>query len=666
MADLMGEATFPGAGPILDCSYTLSWGIAPGVATLTVAPDALGTVAEIGDLTITDGNGTVTIPDCRVVRPSYVADGQGQRATLVLEDHRWRWAHGAISGRYNQLIERTATQPPIARAGQPAANQLLPPILPVPGEEPIQPWTQKTLRQLAELCLEAMGETNYDTSGLPDLRYPAVEWDAANPANALEQLATDFSCVVVWRPDTRAVHLCLRGEGQPLPDGPLFEDQPAIDAKAIPSGIVCYTARTRYQVRLALECVLPDFDGLLKPMNDVSYRPRIGDWSKCGPLGSFPDLPGGIPPENNPFQPGELPGGRNWFDAVAMAKANAFRLYRVRIDGPGIEPPFLIPPETGVKVAGMKGPIEQVEVKRIKQLRLLPFKNLTNKDDLGREALIPATCYGRHVPLGVGYFLSKTYTTLYASTTNATVVRVPFTIDEEHQCVVFSDCVFGMDFLYDEDGEPILNENGKPQQYFFPAPIILECAVEVQNPDTNQYVRGARFQPLVGGFESKPAVIVRDDVRYLVTTEYDQFPAEGSDPAAANPVLDTKNVVKRVIDNGSEATKRADYFIAGEAVKYQRQVAGYRSFAGIVPVFADGAIMQVSWAVGNGTIVTRASRNSEHAIHLPPYKARQERQFADLEQQRKDRMADFAANRARESVDQQRAFLNPNFIVTGG
>jgi hypothetical protein len=152
-------------------------------------------------------------------------------------------------------------------------------------------------------------------------------------------------------------------------------------------------------------------------------------------------------------------------------------------------------------------------------------------------------------------------------------------------------------------------------------------------------------------------------VRYLVTTEYEQFPAEGSDEEEENPVLDTEHVVQRVIDNSSEATKRADYFLAGEADKYRRTVAGYRSYAGIWPFFPDGAIQQVSWAVGGGLIVTRASRNSEHALHLPPYQARQERQYADLEQQRKDRQADLAVRREEQFARQQ---LNPNVVIPAG
>lgn len=594
MADLFGQALWDGAESYLDCSYTCSWGVTPGTATLTIPPQ-LAEVAEVGDLTLTDGQNSITLKGCKVVKPSGQVTGQGQSVTLLIEDRRWKWRFGAISGRYNVPAERTATVPALPQPGQPPGNQPAPPRPPPPGEEPVQPWTKKTARELAELCLKAMGETRYDVSALDPKATPSAEWDAANPALSLQQLAESLGCVVVYRPDSDSVLIAKRGEGKELPGGAFLADTESLEVAARPKKITLFGAPVRFQRRFALEAVGMDFDGSIRPIGSLSYRPS-GGWTAAAPP-NFANLP-----------TTGLPGGRTQQDAQALAAQWVYRAYRIKPTGADGKGKLFIPPNDPRKV----------EVKRIQQVRLLPVKNVTAKDDLGREALAPAACYGRHNP-PLAVKIGQTWVGAYEQTAVDTEVRCPLSVDDQHQTIVFARYLFA------------LKSDGK----VYPAEIVLECACEVQDPDTNQYIRFVRDLELPGGLDTKPAVLIRDDVRYMVTSEY----AAGTNH-------------KRNTGNEAEAGRRADYFLRGEARRYEPQAAGDRVYPGVQPIYPDGAIQQVSWSVGGGSPQnpqTRASRNTEHATYLPAYEARRRIEETTLDQRRQDVALRRPASQLREA-----------------
>lgn len=572
MADLFGQARWPGVPAFLDCTYTCSWGITPGVATLTVSPRLIE-IAEVGDLVLSDGARAVTIPDCKVIRPSGQRTPQ-ESVTLLIEDHRWRWRFGAISGRYNVPAERTSTVPLVERPLNPAGNPPAPPPVPPPGEEPVWPWTRKDSRQLATLCLLAMGEAQFDVSALDPTATPPTEWDAANPAVALQQIAEAQGCVVVYRPDAGSVLIAKRGEGAELPAGTILGQTGGLDAKVRPSRVVLYGAPVRFQVRFKLEAVGVEFDGRILPIDKLSYRPA-GGWLKSGPP-RFGNLP----------QSG-LPGKRTNADAIQLASQWVYRAYRITTTAEGApgRKDFTIPPAKGGRAAR-----RQVRVKRIQQIRLLPVKNTRARDDIGRDALAPAACYGKHIP-PLAVKVGEIVAAAYGDTTEETEVRCPFTVDADHQLIVFSRYVYG----FGDDG-------------YMPAPIVLECACEVQDPDNNQYVRYARDLRLAGGLGTEPAVIVHDDVRYLVTAEY----WHGL-------------TLRRVTDNRRQIAGRSAYYLAGEAARYGTDPEQERTYPGVRPIFPDGAVRQVTWSLGGGNSSnpqTRVSRNAEHALYLPTYEGR--------------------------------------------
>lgn len=249
--------TYPGITDYLSVSYTLSHGIQPGKLHVrcvagTASPAAQGTARFIDP-----GTGvTVELPDCRVDSAHVeLTPGGEQIIRLELLDQRWRWRLGKISGQYNLRIEE--------------------PTQIVPG-------TEKSPRELARLCLAAMNIRHADLTRMPNQDRPFIDWDIANPASALAALAETVGCTVVLKTNGR-VSIEPVGRGKPLPiNGFLLQAGSSYDPPELPLGIELVAGPTRYQVDFELEAVGEDIDGEIKPIDELSYKPKQG-WALEGP-----------------------------------------------------------------------------------------------------------------------------------------------------------------------------------------------------------------------------------------------------------------------------------------------------------------------------------------------------------------------------------------------
>jgi hypothetical protein len=267
--------------PTLHLSYTAAVGISPQAAILVCAPQDLPP-AQYGDLTFSDGTLSVTLRDCLLDGIRETFSGAGRVWEMQIADRRWMWELGpAVSGRYNQTDKH---------------NKLI-------------PWTVRSPYQLAVLCLDALGETNYsidlpgglaypdvtddvpplgpgDVAVDPKLEYlnlgenlpptstaPPTAWDGTPAAQALANLVQQFGRVVVFDPITDAVSIQVEGEGTGLPDGAILTRSPALDPKGVPASVEVQGAPTRYQVRLKLRSVGKEWDGSYRPWGELSYAP---------------------------------------------------------------------------------------------------------------------------------------------------------------------------------------------------------------------------------------------------------------------------------------------------------------------------------------------------------------------------------------------------------
>lgn len=264
-----GVASWPGAFAVEFCTYTLSHGISPGVANIRIHPQD-GPPANSGTLVIGDGVGAITLPDCKLDQLTVETDDAGRFWSITILDRRWKWRDlGNIEGDYNQ---------------QDKLGKLI-------------PWTIRSPRELAILCLEAMGETGYVIDLPPGLTEadgimhgqrnpphigvipttgtnPNIVWQPGTPpAVALNQLCELFGRRVVYRWQTNSVAIVKPGVGGSLPGGSIASSTPSIDDPETPTGVGVIGDPTIYQMKIGMEAVGEEWNGHFLPIDMLSYAP---------------------------------------------------------------------------------------------------------------------------------------------------------------------------------------------------------------------------------------------------------------------------------------------------------------------------------------------------------------------------------------------------------
>lgn len=192
--------------------------------------------------------------DCLTDSASFRFDASGYVTSLVILDRRWKWKWPAISGHYN-------VRNPDGSIRNDAA---------VPINQ-----TEKTPQELATLLLTELGEVGFDVADMPNDSRPEVRWELAGAAQELQALCDLLGCRIVLQRDNQ-VAIRRAGEGAVLPDGPLIEDYLSFDPANKPDAVAVMFGPDRFQVDFFLEAVGEDFDGTIKPIAELSYRPAGG------------------------------------------------------------------------------------------------------------------------------------------------------------------------------------------------------------------------------------------------------------------------------------------------------------------------------------------------------------------------------------------------------
>lgn len=528
-------ATWPGVSSIRSFSFPFSPGVRPSTCVLTThitqAPPV--NLAQFGTLTIPLNSGggpqpVLEFPDCLLESPR-IPESDPTMIQLPIRDRRWRWRFGMIRGSYN--------------VRQPNNTYL----------------RERTPQQLATLCLDAMGEANYDISRLPNSARLPRKWIAENPAQELDKICRELGCVVVLNPSTNIVELWPVGSSRnpdPLQDSTYqISDGDGITVSAKPKDIVVYGGETLFQSVFQLgEAVGRDTDGTLKPINQLSYTPP-GGWGTEGPeLFSFQfDDTKYI----DPFS-GEQKMVRD------LALGSVWKMYRIGelVQG-GFQPVLLAgDPNFGPQF--------------LSDLNLRPYKLDRYIGASGKAVQIPSRVIGFHY-----------IDTLNGEDDNfAGELHVGFTISNEEGVVIFSEPVYRYGF----QGETI------------PADLWLECSFTAgRNGNTHRYRRSQQIDPNGGG--ERPLMhreLIRESIERF---EFD--PVQG--PLAVG-----------LSDNVLELHTDADNFIQGAANEYQPRISRTLSKWGIHSVSPDGNIVQVSWSKsGSSTTSTVLSSARQHNPYQP-------------------------------------------------
>jgi len=324
-------ARFPGVVSALGGTLSVTAGDAPGVCTLRIIPQA-SPPAMFGTLEIFWGGRRIEIPDCRVVSASYQRDSGGRIVSLQIEDWRWRWRFGSISGRYNRRD----------------------------ADGVIIPHTERTPSELFELCFAAAGHANYSLSGLPDTARPEVDWEEPQtPMVVAARLAEELGCEIVPGDNMLASVLPI-GVGADLPSGPdsyRMDVSDVLDPPEKPDSLAVIGAPVDFQCDLEVEAVTREVAGEFVLPDDASYKPAAGWLGAAESFEGITDL-----------------------KARTIAGQYLYRTFRVVIPNDGLE----IPGYTDI--TGKK-------VKRLDQLVILD-RQAEKEEQYGKAVYRPAWLYG--------------------------------------------------------------------------------------------------------------------------------------------------------------------------------------------------------------------------------------------------------------------------------
>lgn len=247
MADLQGVPSYPGVVNAKGCRYVRTNGVYPDVAVLTLVPQA-APVATQGTLALSFGATTVLLPNCRVDYTSLRVSQQGHVASLRLWDRRWRWQNAYVNGHWNVVYAGTTS---------------------------IVSGTERTPQEMAAQCFEAMGESVYDVSALPNFDRPETRWSYKQAATALDELCSARGCDVSlgWDNVPRIVR---KGFGQTLPSNDdVMNVAFGADVAEAPDTLRLVGGPSKFQVKFALVPMVEETDGSIVDAGLASYAPNL-------------------------------------------------------------------------------------------------------------------------------------------------------------------------------------------------------------------------------------------------------------------------------------------------------------------------------------------------------------------------------------------------------
>ncbi len=563
--------TYPGIKQIVGGSITVSHGITPSVATVQVAPQK-ELVDSVGLLKFEYDGKSIEFPDAKLDRATFQYDLSGQVVGCQILDRRWKWRFGEISGHFNP---RT------------------------PGGQLDGRWKERlrTPRELAVICLLAMGERDYDLSGMPDNTAPEVNWQNDNPAQCLADLCDTLGCRIVLRM-SNTVAICQAGVGADLEvDNTVLPPyvEPMV-APRRPDVIKIVCGKTRFQLDWVLTPVGLDVDGRVKAIGDLSYKPAAG-WNQQPPF--F----GGVSDQPVPLFAVQKDDAIK--SARDLAQKTVFKWYGMAWQN------------RGKKVGGLSAPIfgditygDQVEWEDDQALEFPRAALISRFNGLFGKALAakPVNNAPENKPWGIGEITQPTYFKAQVlglwydgrrteggdpNFTVDTEYNRPFTIRKDLPIVEFSERVLRW------------YPPNFPTPYNQAAVLYLRTAATIRFLKDGSYHRAFKEAVAKNIQVTGARIIKHEEISLSVIVTYD---AKGNESG--------------VITNEKDVLEQCDYYLAAAEKEYQDAAIREITYAGLRYVTLDGAIQQVTWTIGLSGVTTRISRNNEFSTTVPSYRER--------------------------------------------
>lgn len=570
-------------------SYSLSRGTAASVCTVTIPPDyALNFSPK--PLVFSDGVRTVRLSNCIVssVVPSIGADGY-ERWTVQILDRRWKWKSGQISGRYN-----------IRHGGL------------------IRRDTQKTVQELAKLCLTAMGEKNYDVKKMPNDTYPYIDWTLMTPNAALEQLCQIVNCHVCLNEQDKVV-IWPDGLGKDLPALPSSSQGITFDCGVRPGVVNAVSAPAVWQLNFDLLAVGLDVDNKIKPVWELSYIPEF-------------ERDDGTKIKTWAYEPPPFMGVAKEFRK--LAQETVWRWYQilppgwVEIDGQG---KAKIRKEGGMQ----EMPWAKESIKSVRQffplldhqLDYAQISHVDRKDLSSGDTSFDPLLRARKPAQVLGLFddgegrgndngIDAVTNALDADKSNEPHWETPFlypggfSIDQERGLVIFSDPVFRL--WTQSGGDGVMNTADDDLDFRGQAQLYLRVACNFYDLKTNVPYRVCRNQTIKGAPDPKgEAFFAHEDVtpEFYTRFEWNEFKAT-YDSAAGNI---------------SDSNKKLDYYLGYTVKKFETRIPAFARYPWLQPYAPDGLIAQVNFEIdGEGRLSTTINREKEGLSNMPSYDDRRQ------------------------------------------
>lgn len=508
--------------------FTFGPGVTPSVCVLYTIPHVAG-LPQVAQLTIVHAGGNSLIfPDCVLEQPRLDAGRSGQRWTLPIKDRRWKWQDqwGSLYGHYN---------------------------VPRPDGTYIRP---KTPQELATLCLQAMGEANFDVSRLPNIARPEVHWDGAHPASELDQLASSLGCLVALNYLTNVVELWPVGDGASLPSGPTIGASYIPIIPIMPEKIIVEAGPTLFQAVFHLEPVGLDTDDRWKPIDQLSYKPASG-WGRANFLKGFPEITG------------TYVKGTRTLPIRYLAESTVFRCYRIDgIGGAGNWVP------QGMNDANL-APQNRKDLK----LYTVKAQEEISPADGGLRPL-PMSIYGKWFTIENSF--SETLIENWNRGEQLQEYSDGFQFDTTAGIVTFNEPL-------------VLFQNGQ----VIAAAIRLETSFNAGRDGVFDRVK--KEYPLVTGWTSPARLIQRPEIYNRVIALYQS------------------DVVVTLTTETTETLTRLDHWGQAALGEYGQQDGGTVRYSGLAQIAIDGLTQQITWSGGGGRPATTAvSQAQRHNRYVEP------------------------------------------------
>jgi hypothetical protein len=673
----VGSVFYPGIKQIVSANYSRSHGITPDVCQIEMAPQTLD--ASDSDYTPIEPDGyllfqfdeytalanvsptqynltgrtQILLQGCRPDKANVRRSATSINWTIPIFDRRWKWKYGSFSGHWN--VKKNGV---------------------------IEPRKKKTPRELADMCLEAMGEKNYDTRDLLDLEkktslpyrnqiFPEVHWDRIPPAQALNELVTPLGYRVCLGWDDR-VRIRKYGEGALLPTEDLMSGGFEANLPETPDSVTVLGGISMHEALWELEAVGLDLDGDWRPLDHLSYAP-VDIVNKLDWRNSFPPTFPGIRSKFNEIKNTKKPSDAEYKkrkDQYALAVETVYRCYRLKYpvgtvenaslrkkyDDLGRELALLV--DDGGRPGDKKYDALQTKYSEARRelfkdaKPVIPGPQQVNPRT-GRKGDYVLEEFEQILPIfetraelaidsysqklirrppevsGIYFDPQKLGNTLTADEKLHTIEVSQFSVIPETGIIKFIQPLLQYKTVEGKNGDP-------DETLTLPAELTVKIATPLKNL-VGEPARYAHTEELKAKYRTKPAPLppgLKDNPRKLPGGTDTKVVIKNEIVQAYQAVYETsKNAQGKeetklieVLDNSEteELEKQALAAIDVENLRITTEDSGSGVYAGLKKIELDGAIQQVAITrTDSGGMTTTISRNSEVSVVVPDFDQRQ-------------------------------------------